>query len=243
VLVALLGCIAIAGADDQAPEAQLWRNGPGIFNHPIHVVPPPTMTIPSGWPLDASGAITCLTCHAQMPAGADVADPKLRDFADDFLQGRGTLVRPDYSEFCARCHSDRNLSQASEAHWLGTSVAHVKPTSRGSGGGTLDAESRRCLECHDGVSASEALNPTGPARGTGMGDVATNHPVGVQYPSAARRGSGTRYRPASLLPREVQLPGGAVSCVSCHNLYAPGKNHLTVPIEGSELCFTCHDMR
>jgi predicted CXXCH cytochrome family protein len=151
--------------------------------------------------------------------------------------------RRDYTEFCKRCHSDRNLSQASAAHWLGIAVAHVKPTAGGLGGGMLDAESRRCLECHDGVSASEALNMTGAARGAGLADVATNHPIGVQYPSAAPRGTATRYRPASLLPKEVQLPGGAVSCVSCHNLYAPGKSRLTVPIEGSELCFTCHDMR
>lgn len=235
--------VAFAGGPDQASEAQLWRNGPGVFNHPVHVVPSAAMTIPKDWPTDANGAITCLTCHEQIPAAARIADPRLRDVDDEQLDQRSPLAGRDYTEFCTHCHTDRNRSQASEAHWMGVAVAHVKPTSGGLGGGLLDTESRRCLECHDGVSASEALNMTGAARGVGMADISTNHPIGVRYPSAPKRGSGTRYRPASLLPKEVLLPGGAVSCVSCHNLYATSKNHLTVPIEGSELCFTCHDIR
>lgn len=65
----------------------------------------------------------------------------------------------------------------------------------------------------------------------------------MPYPNRPSRGVEAGFRPASLLPREMQLPNGVVSCVSCHNLYGREKDLLSVPIEGSELCFTCHDMK
>lgn len=76
-----------------------------------------------------------------------------------------------------------------------------------------------------------------------MGDKRRNHPIGIRYQDLSRPKDLSPLRPASLLPREVALPDGKVGCVSCHNLYAQKRYLLTVPIKGSELCFTCHDMR
>lgn len=69
-----------------------------------------------------------------------------------------------------------------------------------------------------------------------------NHPIGIQYPYGRSPNRGTVFRLASLLPPQVRLPDDTVSCVSCHNLYARSRNLLSVPIDDSTLCFTCHDI-
>lgn len=130
-------------------------------------------------------------------------------------------------------------------HWLAVGRAHWKGGSEGgrTASGLLDSESVRCMGCHDGVTASEAANTTAWNRGPGgMGDHRRNHPVGVPYIANRASGSATPLRMPSLLPAQVRLPAGKVSCVSCHDVYGHGPARLTVPIEGSALCFTCHDM-
>ena len=105
-------------------------------------------------------------------------------------------------------------------------------------GAMLDADSRRCLECHDGVNATDAINATAWNRGgTRIGNITTNHPVGIAYPPRKKR---DEYRPASALPGEIQLPSGQGSCVSCHDLYARDRRRLTVTMDGSRLCYSCH---
>jgi hypothetical protein len=103
-------------------------------------------------------------------------------------------------------------------------VAHVHGD-RGdadASGRMLDRQTRECLSCHDGASASESNNPTPRARWRGYADeTGRQHPVGVQYRSLSRPTDSSPLRPAALLPREVALPDGKVACVSCHNLRAP----------------------
>jgi predicted CXXCH cytochrome family protein len=150
----------------------------------------------------------------------------------------------DATNFCAACHAHGSGRTASSAHWAVVGVAHVKPgddrTARG--GGMVDAQSRRCLECHDGVNAMESINPVGMASGSSFADAQRNHPIGMSYPNGRSRRSNALFRSAQFLPETVHLPGGNVSCVSCHNLYAGTPKLLSVPLEGSRLCFTCHDM-
>lgn len=98
------------------------------------------------------------------------------------------------------------------------------------------------MSCHDGVSAPDSTGIMGHRVGGYPGDRDSNHPVGIAYSRSKGRPGTTRMRPAGLLPKEVRLPGGAVSCVSCHNLYSSDPAKLTVPIEGSKLCLSCHDM-
>ncbi len=233
--VATLIVTAVSGQDDRGvPDA--LRSGPGVFNHPVNVRPSERIHIPKGWPLATDGSITCLTCHSSIPV-LDDGNPKLR----------ASEQVADGQPFCAACHTDQDRSSAAAAHWLAVDVAHVRPgknpSSRG-GGGRIDDDSARCLSCHDGVNASEAQNMTAWNRSAAFnGPISGNHPIGVQYPSRPSRGVESGFRPAGLLPREVQLPNGVVSCVSCHNLYGREQHRLTVPLEGSELCFTCHDMK
>jgi predicted CXXCH cytochrome family protein len=125
-------------------------------------------------------------------------------------------------------------------------VAHVssRPADATAVNGSLDRRTRQCLSCHDGVNATESKNVTPSARsGRYSGDTRRNHPVGVRYGSPSRLQNLSPLRPVGLLPRQVALPDGRVGCDSCHNLYAGTRYLLTVPIRGSELCLTCHDMR
>ena len=78
--------------------------------------------------------------------------------------------------------------------------------------------------------------------GGSIGATARNHPVGVNYPRTGRNGKGVQLRPTLVLPQAVRLPGGTVGCLSCHNLYARDPGRLSVPIEGSLLCMTCHPL-
>lgn len=209
------------------------RYGPGVANHPVGVVPSSAVSIPADWPLGADGTITCLSCHYQLPSLRGTSNPRLRGDAGAGKAG---------SEFCASCHSVSNDRSAAGMHWTAVRVAHVRPDTHGSDnrGGLLDAESRRCLSCHDGVSAGESTNPTA-SSSRGFEDMRRNHPVGVTYGDQGR--GRTLLRSAQLLPERVRLPDGKVSCVSCHDLYETERNRLSVSMDKSRLCLTCHDRK
>lgn len=223
-----------AGRSRRSPASV--RLGPGVSNHPVGIAPSSDIAIPEGWPLGADGVITCFTCHVALPEFDGASDAKLRGF-DDRTE--------EPVSFCVNCHGEQRQQSAAAMHWEAVQVAHVKPEAGGGfgSGRSLDGESRRCLGCHDGVNAMESRNTTPWSRGGGdHGSRTANHPVGARYPSSGSRGSNRALRPASLLPEEVRLPDGKVSCVSCHDLYATRRLYLTVPLDGSQLCFTCHAM-
>ncbi len=239
-LLLALGLLPIttvaAHPDAKKSLADKLRNGPGMVNHPVHVAPSSAVTIPSGWPLDIDGTVTCTTCHASLPALDGSSGPRLRGL------GRGTR---DSEDFCTNCHVSTGVTTAAGMHWQAVSRAHISDQDNvaTSTRGTLDRGSVTCLACHDGVTAGEADHETSWNRGSGsFGDRARNHPIGVDYPRGGRRGKGVQLRPTVLLPQAVRLPGGTVGCLSCHNLYATDRGRLSVPIEGSRLCMTCHPM-
>ena len=227
------------GTTGQRSLAEQLRYGPGQSNHPVGVEPSEGITIPEGWPLDEDGTINCRTCHEQLPSLEGATDTHLRDFDAESGNTR---------DFCAKCHTAGDQRSAAAMHWMAVPAAHlsddniVSPSSGSSR--MLDQHTRQCMGCHDGVSASDADNPTPWNRGRGYaGDRRRNHPVGVSYPTHTPRDYSVKFRPAALLPPEVQLPDGKVSCVSCHNLYSQGRSLLTVSNERSALCFTCHDLK
>jgi len=210
--------------------------GPGIMNHPVHVLPSALMSVPDGWPLDEEGGITCLTCHMRIPTDVSGFDPRLRDFSHDG-------GHPE--DFCAKCHDSGDGESAASVHWLALGRAHVGAGLESSDPGVpaLDKHSRECLTCHDGVNAIESANasPWHRLRGD-FGNEGKNHPVGMEYRATGRPSYMSPLRPAYLLPDEVPLPEGKVSCISCHDLFGDTPYLLTVPIEGSQLCLTCHAM-
>ncbi|MBI5864878.1 MAG: hypothetical protein HZB38_10285 [Planctomycetes bacterium] len=205
--------------------------GPGVFNHPINVRPSADVHIPSGWPLDESGAMTCLTCHEQGERGQVVSAA---------LRPTPRAESPGSQRFCTACHTDASARTAKSSHWMAMKVAHVRPNNSAGDRETLDDGSRLCLSCHDGVNAGEAENSVSRrAARISFEDASSNHPIGMTYSNQSR----SKLKSVSGLPPEVALPGGKVGCVSCHNLYNRERGRLTVPIDGSALCFTCHDLR
>jgi len=225
-----------ATASGRRDSIDALRSGPGTSNHPVGVIPSSDVQVPPGWPLDPEGSLTCKTCHETLPRLDRRDGPHLRDFDE---------ATDEPISFCAKCHTRTDGRTAPSMHWLAVRVAHVQPSEYDSrrGGATVDAESRRCLQCHDGVTAAESLNPTtSHGAGNSYAERGRNHPVGIAYRPGQPGRRTSLLRPAALLPSQVRLPEGKVSCVSCHDLYARQSGLLTVPIEGSQLCFACHEM-
>ena len=232
----ILAAATTGGAERSTGADAAMLRGPGIANHPVYVVPPDGMRIPPDWPVDARGAITCWTCHTAIPDSIAESGPQLR--------GEGTtLARID--DFCATCHAATAIQDTRSIHWLAMGTAHItgRRTAAPSGYRVLDAGTRTCLTCHDGALASESGHLTPWNRSHGFsGDQSRAHPVGVRYTDLTRAQNLSPLKPESQLPDAITLPDGKVGCVSCHNLYARERYLLAVPIERSQLCFSCHDM-
>lgn len=224
-----------AGSASSDDNRFKWNgDGPGIVNHPVNVAPSGAIRIPDGWPLSGSGTLTCITCHTNAFSGA-LRNPPEQPTGDE---GPGKS-----RTFCAVCHAGSENQPGASRHWQAVPRAHItEEYDESMGGERLDAESRECLACHDGVGAPEVnyqLTPSGMS--SSFGDRGRNHPVGRPYQEGAGKRSDIPFVHRSRLPKTVRLPGGTVGCVSCHNLYNPSTSHLSVPIERSELCFACHD--
>ncbi len=220
--------------------------GPGVANHPVFVRPSAAVSIPKDWPLDRLGAITCKTCHLSLAPGMNGNGFASSGSVDVEAGLRGAVEGASNSRgFCANCHLADGPRTAAGMHWMAVGRAHVTRDSDdvSAGDGFLDAESRQCLGCHDGVGAMETAYQTARENmRTFVGDQGRNHPIGRAYVRGANRAKGISLVSPSMLPDTVRLPGGNLGCVSCHNLYSTEPKRLSVPIEGSALCMTCHDM-
>ena len=93
-----------------------------------------------------------------------------------------------------------------------------------------------CLSCHDGTVAPRRQGPSVQGRGDRMQDIGMPglHPVEVHYPTGDRG-----FKATAELPSAMVMPGGCVTCVTCHRL--DSEDHELVVSNGrSELCLTCH---
>jgi predicted CXXCH cytochrome family protein len=95
-----------------------------------------------------------------------------------------------------------------------------------------DGSSNDCLSCHDGVIAKPVM------LSVTVGNYFCNHPINRDYPPTS---SQDAYQSAEQVTAAgIKLLNGQVSCISCHNLKNTVAPHLAVPIDKSDLCFTCH---
>lgn len=97
------------------------------------------------------------------------------------------------------------------------------------------ATTRGCLSCHDGSVAS---NHVSLARNAGM---ERSHPVDIVYASSLARLPGklhVRYD----MPQRLVLPDGRVTCITCHDGASSEPFHVALPMNGSRLCFGCHNL-
>lgn len=180
----------------------------------------PKIGLPAEFPLDWKGDLTCSTCH--LPHGD----------APGLLRGakRG-------KELCTSCHDagfframkDQGSSIVLSGHLIDrAAMASIES----------DSYSLHCMGCHSslGGALGVSINRNGVMRHA-SGDA--NHPIGRRYRDAARSGG---FRPENSLSRAVMLPGGKISCVSCHRGYNRDHGKLVMSNDRSKLCFHCHDI-
>lgn len=95
-----------------------------------------------------------------------------------------------------------------------------------------EGSSTDCLSCHDGVLAKPVM------LSVTVGNYFCSHPINRNYPPV---NSQDAYRTVEQVTAAgIKLSNGQVSCISCHNLKNPNAPHLAVPLDKSDLCFTCH---
>jgi predicted CXXCH cytochrome family protein len=186
-------------------------------SHPSGFIP--KGKIPPEYPLDWKGDLTCSTCHT--PHGN----------SPGLLRGskRGR-------ELCLACHDQKFFDKMAD-QGLSVISGHLNAGIR-TGGADLDPYSVQCLSCHGSYGDRLGVQVDSNSVLRHSGD-SLNHPIGVRYADAMRFGG---FRPQAMLPKVIMLPGGRVSCVSCHEGYSQHHGKLVMPNTGSALCFQCHDL-
>lgn len=182
-------------------------------SHPVGFVP--NRALPAGFPLDERGQMNCSTCHDLH------ADNKGRIRADKRDR-----------DLCVSCHTTDFFSGMADRGESLMLSAHL-----GAGpmpGGPVDAYSMKCMICHsdNATISSRKVASRGfmvPAIG------ASNHPIGADY---GRFAMSRNYNSQSTLPREMLLPDGKLSCLTCHKGFS--QKHGEV-LRAENLCTQCHN--
>ncbi len=185
-------------------------------SHPTGIKP--SSSIPERFPLDWKGDLTCSTCHRVH----DSEPVKLR-------------VKQGGRELCQSCHQPEFFARMKDGGSSIMNFGHLDAGTQGFAG--IDNFSIQCMACHeelDGnlrVRVSERLIRHDGNR--------VSHPVGMRYADSISFGG---YRPVASLKREIQLPDGKVSCISCHLGYSEQHGGLVIDNRGDQLCLSCHDL-
>lgn len=208
-----------AGLLVASQESLCGRCHPGALqvSHPSGIKP--RMPLPAAYPVDWKGDLTCSTCHNVHASSKGKLRGKLR--------GR---------EFCMACHDQNFFDSLRDGGVSMMLSGHLESGIKLESGG-LDIYSLQCLGCH--ANASE-INQVGINDGVLRHlSSSVNHPIGVVYASYERSGS---FRAQQRLMKKILLPGGKVSCVSCHDGYGKPHGKLVTSNRGSALCMECHDL-
>lgn len=188
------------------------------MSHPSGFTVPPGKTIPAVYPVDWKGDITCSTCHEVHNAHSNLPG-----------RLRGTVRGRD---MCIACHDNTFFNKMRDS---GESLMQSGQlnTPDAQNWANLDTYSVQCMECHStkgdvNVDSSHILRHAN-----------KNHPIGVSYAEAERFGG---YKPTYRLSAKIRLPGGKMSCVSCHEAYTQNHGKAVNASSGTELCFECHNL-
>jgi len=167
------------------------------------------------------------------------------------------VVVPD-NQVCLPCHTPHNAQTADDGgsdvlwnHAVTDQTFEMYTTLAGHQGGQPEGSSKKCLSCHDGVTAIDNYGGNDgffndvkipPWRPTNLSvDLRDDHPIGIQYPPPDLTG----YHDKSTFTgvKVVTISGvDRVECTSCHN---PHNNalgsFLRQTLDGSAICLECHD--
>ncbi|MCC7292460.1 MAG: cytochrome c3 family protein [Phycisphaerales bacterium] len=158
------------------------------------------------------------------------------------------------NQVCLPCHVPHNALQAGEENVLWNHAETGQTFEMYySGAGQPEGTSKKCLGCHDGVTALDSYGGTqgsvviDPDSKANMGtDLSNDHPIGIEYPAPGDDFNDPNEfmsRGNSLGVRLVSFSGvERVECNSCHNPHNPGLgNFLRAPLEESVICLECHN--
>ena len=162
------------------------------------------------------------------------------------------------NRICLPCHTPHNAQAAENEqnsvlwnHATTEQTFEMYTTSAGHRGGQPEGPSKRCLSCHDGVTAIDAFGGNdgsfnnvriAPGLPSNLGtDLTNDHPIGVQYPPPDLTGYHDK---STFTGVKVVTVNGVerVECTSCHDPHdnSLGK-FLRQTLAGSALCLECHD--
>ncbi|MEW6602144.1 MAG: cytochrome c3 family protein, partial [Nitrospirota bacterium] len=186
--------------------------------HPTDIYP--GLSIPKDMPL-IGGKLTCVTCHFVHPEEGKYLVEK------NYLlrrQARGVF-------FCNVCHK---LDKKGHIVFENVHRGSYKVTDNST---RIDRTSLGCIECHDSYIK-------GPVNALGAGtwnhfNKAYNHPIGASYEDISAR-EDRKYRPASMINKEMKLFDGKIGCGTCHNIYSKENYMLVISNRRSSLCLECH---
>jgi predicted CXXCH cytochrome family protein len=175
---------------------------------------------PPGLPLDPEGRLACRSCH------------------DLHGEAPRLLRRPALGgTLCVACHEADFFAAMADGGMAILGTAHPAEAAVESGQAPgIDAPSLNCLTCHDEKIGAANWMVSRPVGFLPLPE-SSEHPVGRDYARAAR-GGGFRAREA--LPEDIALPGGRVSCVSCHRPY--DRRHGALRRPRGALCRSCHSL-
>lgn len=171
------------------------------------------------YPLDWKGELTCSSCH-EIHRGSHGALRGAR-------RGR---------EFCVSCHGAQFFDRMADRGESLVVSGHLD-AGAGVGGRLLDPFTAQCMFCHG--EAGDGRVTVGEARNSSHTGKGLNHPVGVRYAESEQFGG---YRRRASLDPAIELPGGLVSCVSCHQGYSARHGGIRTAQRGTGLCMECHDL-
>lgn len=178
----------------------------------------PNHKLPKEFPIDGKGDLTCSTCH-------------------DIHNGeRGYLRIKKYGKFlCLSCHQQDFFSKMKDGGHSLILSGHLNAGK--SLTGNIDNFSVQCVACHENLP--NVLNVRIASNVIRHSTNQASHPIGMLYKTSILYGG---YREISDLPKQILLPDGRMSCISCHQGYSNQHGKLVVNNKGSKLCFSCHNM-
>lgn len=186
-------------------------------SHPSGLIP--SMKTPDTFPLDWKHEMTCSTCH------------NIHTVERTSIRGglRG-------KQLCLSCHQISFFSAMTDDGISIQQSVHKNPISNNFS--TVDSYSLECLNCHanEGDKNPVAISGRGIVKHSSG---AVNHPVGMLYRNSYSKGN---YRDITRISKNIILPDGKVSCISCHKGYSKKHGEMVDMKSTTALCFECHDM-
>lgn len=173
-----------------------------------------------------------------------------------FFFGSEARTYPSESDVAGPDALAKSFSQKFRAYLLGPE-AQAYPLE--SNAMEPDGVDHGCMECHNGVKATNITVKDAETPMQIRGFQTVNHPVGMYYDDYAQK-DPLGYRPRSSLAQGIRLVDGKVTCIACHRLKADeprqlaliqpdreeraenctASKQLTVGANESDLCLACH---